>query len=220
MDVPALAVSPHPTLCLRALAAEFAAGLGAITTPAELSAALAPAAPSPLPDADDNVRGQIRDLLRHGGFKPTGRSKPSSEYLLRARDEGKWPAINAAVDIGNVVSLHSGLPLSVVDLDRARVPLRVALAPKGAQFVFNASGQVIDVGGLLGLIDAEGPCANAVKDAQRTKTDGSSRRVLMLLWGHEALRARVEAAARWAHDLLRAAGAQVAVVPYTAEAAS
>ena len=28
--------------------------------------------------------------------------------------------------------------------------------------MFNASGQTIDVGGLLCLFDAEGPCANAV----------------------------------------------------------
>ena len=39
--------------------------------------------------ADDALRGLIRDLLRFGGFKPTGRSKPSSEYLLRAVSEGR-----------------------------------------------------------------------------------------------------------------------------------
>jgi hypothetical protein len=33
---------------------------------------------------DDNVRQAVRELLRHGGFRPTGRSKPSPEYLLTA----------------------------------------------------------------------------------------------------------------------------------------
>ena len=33
----------------------------------------------------------------------------------------------------------------------------------------HASGQAIDVSGLLCLFDAEGPCANGVKDSQRFK---------------------------------------------------
>jgi DNA/RNA-binding domain of Phe-tRNA-synthetase-like protein len=36
-----------------------------------------------------------------------------------------------AVDVGNAVSLHSSLPVSVVDLGRARPPLRVGVAPGG-----------------------------------------------------------------------------------------
>src|SRR5687768_10323822 len=116
-----LAIAPHALLHLRALTATFAAPLGATAVPADLSEQLQPTAATPLPRPDDMVRGRIRDLLRAGGFKPTGRSKPSSEYLLRAAAEGKWPAVNVAVDVGNVVSLHSGIPISVVDLDRTRL---------------------------------------------------------------------------------------------------
>ncbi|MEZ5963801.1 MAG: phenylalanine--tRNA ligase beta subunit-related protein [Planctomycetota bacterium] len=197
-----LAVASHPLLCLHGLAAEFAVPLAQV--PALVSDPLAVPVPADVPAADDAVRARIRDLLRHGGFKPTGRSKPSSEYLLRALAEDQWPQVNAAVDIANLVSLRSGVPISVVDLDRVEPPLRIAAAPLGSRFVFNASGQVIDVGGLLGLSDAQGPCANAVKDAQRSKTDASTRRVLVLLWGHIDDAARVEAAARWASELLRA----------------
>ena len=32
----------------------------------------------------EQVRQDVRDLLRHGGYKPTGRGKPASEYLVRA----------------------------------------------------------------------------------------------------------------------------------------
>lgn len=220
MPPPTLALAPHPLLCLRALAVEFATNLGALSVPAEIASALAPTALAPLPKPDDALRGHIRDLLRHGGFKPTGRSKPSSEYLLRAVEEGKWPAINVAVDVGNVVSLHSGIPISVVDLDRVRPPLRVDCAAAGAQFVFNASGQVIDVAGLVGLSDADGPCANAVKDAQRTKTDASTTRALLLLWGHVAVGAQVEAAARWARDLLQGVAGRVDEVACSEVAAS
>ena len=110
--------------------------------------------------ADDAVRAAVRDLLRHGGYKPTGRGKPSAEYLVRAVSEGALGAINAAVDACNAVSLHSGLPISVVDLDLARPPLRIAVAPRGRALRVQRLGQEIDLGGLLCLFDADGPCAN------------------------------------------------------------
>ena len=148
------------------------------------------------------MREAVRALLRHGGFKPSGRSKPASEYLIKAVGEGLLSPINAAVDACNVVSLHSGLPISVVDLDRARPPLRVGVAPAGSSYVFNASGQSIDLGGLLCLFDADGPCANAVKDAQRTKTSPETRRTLSLIWGTTALPGRAARTEAWYRELL------------------
>jgi len=119
------------------------------------------------------------------------------------------PRINALVDAGNAASLHSGLPISVVDLDRVEGDLEVALAPAGASYQFNASGQVIDLEGLLCLRDAQGPCANAVKDAQRTKTTDDTRRALAIVWGTNALPGRAEVAARWLGELLSGCGAAV-----------
>jgi DNA/RNA-binding domain of Phe-tRNA-synthetase-like protein len=157
--------------------------------------------------SDDDVREKVRQLLRHGGFKPTGRSKPASEYLLRAVGSGQLSSINLAVDACNAISLHSGLPISVVDLDRAREPFRVGVAAAGSSYVFNASGQTIDVAGLLCFFDAEGPCGNAVKDAQRTKTDGATRRTLSLIWGTVALPGRAEQTEAWYRSLLEQNGA-------------
>src|SRR5205823_5844950 len=116
------------------------------------------------------------------------------------------------VDVCNAVSLHSGLPVSVVDLDRARPPLRVGVAPAGATYVFNAAGQAIDLGGLLCLFDADGPCANAVKDAQRTKTGPDTRRTLTLIWGTSALSGRAARAEVWYRELLEALGAMTEAV--------
>ncbi len=142
---------------------------------------LAPGARAPVQGAEEGP-GAIRDLLlRHGGYKPTGRGKPASEYLVRAAAEGKLGPINAAVDVGNAVSLHSGLPISVVDVDRWRAPVRVDIAPPGARYVFNSAGQEIDLQGLLCLFDAEGPCANAVKDSERTKTSDATTTTLTLI---------------------------------------
>jgi DNA/RNA-binding domain of Phe-tRNA-synthetase-like protein len=158
--------------------------------------------------SSDEVRKHVRDLLRHGGYKPTGRGKPSSEYLLGIAAEGPLPSINPAVDACNAVSLHSGLPISVVDLDRAREPLSIRVAPAGSSYVFNASGQTIDLGGLVCFCDAEGPCANAVKDAQRTKTSAATTRTLSVIWGTSALPGRARETARWYRRLLEEAGAR------------
>jgi DNA/RNA-binding domain of Phe-tRNA-synthetase-like protein len=198
-------------LDLRAFVTTFPHSLGSLPSSGALEPWLTLQAPAPL-RSDDHVRETIRQLLRQGGFKPTGRSKPASEYLLKAVAEGRLSAINLAVDACNAVSLHSGLPISVVDLDKARVPFRVGVAAPGTGYVFNASGQTIDVGGLLCLFDAEGPCANAVKDAQRTKTGPDTCRTLSLVWGSVALPARAEQAAAWYRQLLEQQGATTEVV--------
>src|SRR6184192_3915831 len=131
-----LEVDSHPLLDLHAFVTTFPRPLGETPSPPGLVALLAPDAPAPL-QSDDTVRETVRALLRHGGFKPTGRSKPASEYLLKAVRGGLLSSINLAVDACNVVSFHSGLPISVVDLDRARAPFRVGLALEGSNYVFN-----------------------------------------------------------------------------------
>lgn len=206
METPQLALDPHPLLEIAAFTAAFPRRIGELPASEALRRLLSAGAPAPL-QADDGVRAAVRDLLRHGGYKPTGRGKPASEYLIRAVAEGALGSINLAVDACNAVSLHSGLPISVVDLDRAKPPLRIGIAPAGARYVFNASGQEIDLAGLVCLFDAEGPCANAVKDAQRTKTNDETTRTLSVIWGTKALGGRAGEAARWYRALLEEAGA-------------
>src|SRR5579884_1389529 len=109
-----LTVDPHPLLDLRAFVTTFPRPLGEVPSPPDVTALLAEGAAAPLA-SDDAVREAVRALLRQGGFKPTGRSKPASEYLLRADGDKSLSSINVAVDACNVVSLHSGLPISVID---------------------------------------------------------------------------------------------------------
>jgi DNA/RNA-binding domain of Phe-tRNA-synthetase-like protein len=206
-----LTLEPHPRLCAAAFVCEFPRPLGEMESSAEVLALHSASAPAPVQRSEE-LRGAIRDLLRHGGYKPTGRGKPSSEYLARAAEEGGLPRINLSVDACNAVSLHSGLPVSVVDLDLAKAPYRLALGGADASYVFNASGQTIDIGGLLCLFDADGACANAVKDAQRTKTHVATRRTLSVLWGAKGFEAQVEAAAKWYRELLERAGATTQAV--------
>lgn len=135
----------------------------------------------------EETRKAVRTLLRQGGYRPAGRGKPSSEWLQKAASEGKLSSIFPLVDLGNSASRLSGLPLSVVDLDRVEGDLSIQLGEPGQNYVFNASGQEIDIAGLICLADSQGPCANAVKDSQRTKTSPETRRCLIQVWGTREL---------------------------------
>ena len=206
-----LEVAPHPLLQLAAFVARFPAPLGHTPSPPWLTDLLRLEAQLHAPDgtrlvSDEAVRGAVRKLLRHGGYKPSGRGKPASEYLAAALAKREFPRINALVDACNVVSLHSGLPISLVDLDRLdrSAPLAIRIAPPATTYVFNPSGQTIDASGLVCLHDAQGPTATPIKDAQRTKTHGATVAALVVLWGTRALPGRTAEATRWYRALVPA----------------
>ncbi len=206
-----LPVAPYPDLRVAAFVTRFPEPLGRLGPVPALAERLRLDADAPFAP-DEGVRLAVRDLLRHRGYKPTGRGKPASEYLVRAAEAGTLGSINAAVDACNVTSLHSGFPISVVDLDRTQGDLYVDVAPEGASYVFNPAGQAIRLDGLLCLFDAEGPCANAVRDSQRTKTHDGTTRTLSVVWGLDAVRDRLAAATDWYRALLADLGAATEAV--------
>jgi DNA/RNA-binding domain of Phe-tRNA-synthetase-like protein len=203
--VVAVRQAPHPLLDLVAFETVFPAPLSKLDDP-RLATLMQLDADTPV-HRTDAIKAEVRNLLRHGGYKPTGRGKPASEYLEKAVTQELLQPINLSVDACNVVSLHSGLPISVVDLDRAQAPLHVDLAAEDSVYVFNASGQEIKVAGLLCLHDAQGPCANGVKDSQRTKTHEGTTRTLSLVWGTTALPGYAAQVAKWYRSLLEDGGA-------------
>ena len=211
MTTPIIDIAPHPLLDAAAFTAEFPDALGSTPSPPWLRDLLKPDAAAPLQRAEA-TRAAVRDLLRHGGYKPTGRGKPASEYLVRAAEEGTLGSINAVVDACNVASLHSGLPISVVDLQLVEQPLGIAIAGAGSRYVFNTAGQDIDVEGLICLHDARGPCANAVKDSQRTKTSDATTRALAIIWGIAASPGRAERTAAWYREMLGTLGARTEAI--------
>jgi DNA/RNA-binding domain of Phe-tRNA-synthetase-like protein len=196
-----LTVDGHPLLEVGAFVTRFSRPLGELTAPFEIVRLLEPGAQPPLVSSDE-VRTEVRNLLRQGGFRPSGRSKPAAEYLVAAHAEGRFPRINAAVDACNVASLWSGLPISLVDADRLQGSLTVGVLPMGTTYVFNPSGQVIDAGGLVALRDAEGPTGTPVKDAQRTKTHDATRVTLAIVWGTRALSGRTQQTTAWYRELV------------------
>ena len=201
-------LAEHPLLDAACIEAQFAQPLGDLASPAELTRLLAVDAETPF-EFDEEVKTCVRKMLRHGGYQPSGRGKPASEYVRKAVAEDRLGSINPAVDICNIVSLHSGLPISVIDLERASEPLVIRIADDDAEYVFNASGQTIKLKGLLCLHDADGPCANAVKDSQRTKTSDTTTRTLSIIWGTTALPGRAAQAADWYRELLQQVGASI-----------
>lgn len=177
---------------------ELAAGIvvaeGVTTGPSDpaLTARLAPFLAAP--DPSEATRQAIRQLLRRGGFKPTGRNKPASEYLVEARRRGEWPAILNLVDVINALSLARGWPISVLDLDRALAlpgapadaatsALELRWGRPGESYVFNSAGHVIDLEGLLAIGRSGGVlCGNPVKDAMHTKLVAGSARTVTVFW--------------------------------------
>ncbi|QEG21183.1 phenylalanine--tRNA ligase beta subunit-related protein [Mariniblastus fucicola] len=215
MSSVSISVDSHPSLDLAAFVLQNASESGSqgnvfsLFSLADDAIAKSPFEIHSDPQRYDTVKSAVRDLLRHAGYKPTGRGKPASEYLVKAAGSGKLNSINPVVDALNVVSLHSGLPISVVDLAKCHFEsgaLRVAIAPENSEYVFNASGQTIKLDGLLCLFDDEGPCANAVKDSQRTKTNDQTVCSLVLIWGTNELSGHAAKTAAWFRELIEKHG--------------
>jgi DNA/RNA-binding domain of Phe-tRNA-synthetase-like protein len=152
-------------------------------------------------------KAAARDMLRFGAYKPTGRGKPASEYLLNAAAEGDFPVINGLVDINNLVSVESLLPISVVDLKLAgSTGYAVRRGREGEEYVFNPSGQVLTLRDLLLLarLPEDLPCASPIKDSQATKTHGGTRDVLGVIYAPDSLREAALRAARRMAELMEA----------------
>jgi DNA/RNA-binding domain of Phe-tRNA-synthetase-like protein len=154
-------------------------------------------------------KAAVRNMLRFGSYKPSGRSKPSSEYLLAAALEGGFPLVNGPVDINNAVSLEWGYPASIFDMDLCGTDLLLRRGLPGESYVFNPSGQSIDLKDLVCVCRKEGtawlPCGNPVKDSMATKTGESTRNVAAVIYAPASeCRTDLDAAADRFASLLRA----------------
>lgn len=155
-----------------------------------------------LSEEQDGYRARVRDVFRNGRYKPTGRGKPASEYLLRAASEDRFPRINTLVDVCNYLSVASLLPISIWDLDLAvrhagqqdgdNPSFEFRLGAVDESYVFNTGGQEIGLEDLIiGAVQSHGddgtshaslPIVNAIKDSQATKTTAATRRVAAAIY--------------------------------------
>jgi DNA/RNA-binding domain of Phe-tRNA-synthetase-like protein len=133
------------------------------------------------------LRNAVRQLLRHGKFKASGRSKPAQEYLLRcALEEGSLPRINGPVDVLNTASLAGGLPISLLSLAKCSPDLHIRRGTEGEGYVFNSSGQVLDVHDLIVTCDAsqtpERPVGSPIKDSMAGKIESSDTALVAIIY--------------------------------------
>jgi DNA/RNA-binding domain of Phe-tRNA-synthetase-like protein len=132
-------------------------------------------------------RRAVRDLLKLGGFSPTGRNKPAHEFLIQdLRQRGAFNHINNVVDVNNVISLESLLPISIFDVDKLGGDLVVRLGEPGEHYVFNPSGQELDVKHCIVCARAGGdgaPVGTPVKDSLETKVFPGATHFLAVVYG-------------------------------------
>lgn len=137
-----------------------------------------------LSKSEDSFRKTVRDMLRNGVYKPTGRGKPASEYLLKAAQKDNFPRINTIVDINNYISLKYLVPASQWDMDKVNSrKFILKLGEEGESLVFNQSGQTIDIHDLVSIYgynnsdEEKTPLLNPIKDALISKTGEETRNV-------------------------------------------
>jgi DNA/RNA-binding domain of Phe-tRNA-synthetase-like protein len=218
---PPYSLSLEPSLNIRA-ALVWAAGLpgcpksgGPSPYLAELLERVRAAGESFLPP---ERKAAVRGMLRYGGYKPAGRAKPSSEYLLAAALEGGFPLVNAPVDANNAISLEWGYPASVFDAAKTGSEILLRRGVAGESYVFNPSGQEIGLEDLIvacrrgaaGSGGAWEPCGNPVKDAMAAKVFEDAGDVVAVVYAPATdPRDRLEScAARFRELLLSECGAE------------
>ena len=129
------------------------------------------------------VKEAVRRLLKHAGFKPSGRNKPASEYLAQAAREGRFPRINNLVDINNLLSLETGLPISLLDLHAFGGRASLRYGRPGEKYVFNSAGQEISLEGLICVCSADDtPLGNPVKDSMAGKLKAETSGILGVIY--------------------------------------
>lgn len=133
------------------------------------------------------LRQAVRQMLRHGKFKASGRSKPAQEYLLRCAVEvGKLPNINTPVDILNTVSLEVGLPISLLSLTKCSDKLAVRRGNLDESYVFNSAGQELNVTDLVVVCDQSSHGGRAVgspiKDSMAGKIETDDTHLVAIVY--------------------------------------
>ncbi len=155
---------------------------------------------------EPGLKKAVRDVLRTRGYKPAGRGKPASEYLAGMARKGAFPVISTLVDVNNLVSLESGLPISVLDLGKFDGAPVLRFGGDDDSYVFNPSGQEIGLRGLITVCDGDTPRGTPIKDSMATKVNEATATVLAVIYGTRAALsvAEMEAHARRFADLLLA----------------
>ena len=113
--------------------------------------------------------------------KDPARYRGSAEALLRRVVAGKGlPQINSVVDIINLVSVESRLPIGLYDL--AHVSGDIVFRAGGAKETYKGIGKYdLNLEGLPVFCDATGPHGSATSDSERTMVTAATTQVLAII---------------------------------------
>ncbi len=124
-------------------------------------------------------------LATRAGYKALGkdpaRYRGSAEALLRRIIAGKGlPQINAVVDIINLVSVESRLPIGLYDL--AHVSGDIVFRAGRAGETYKGIGKYdLNLEGLAVFSDARGPHGSPTSDSERTMVTSDTKHVLAVI---------------------------------------
>lgn len=120
-----------------------------------------------------------------GAYKALGkdpaRYRGSAEALLRRVVQGKGlPLINNVVDIINLVSVESLLPLGLYDLEKVRGPVTFRAGRAGE--TYKGIGKYdLNLEGLPVFCDEIGPFGSPTSDSERTMVTASAKKILLVV---------------------------------------
>ncbi|HEX6747748.1 MAG TPA: phenylalanine--tRNA ligase beta subunit-related protein [Longimicrobium sp.] len=142
-----------------------------------------------------------REMYRRLGKEPS-RYRGSPEALLRRSRAGKeLYRIHNVVDVVNLVSLRTLLPIGLYDAAKVRPPVTLRRGAPGEAYDGIGKEQ-LNLDGLPVLADAAGPFGSPTSDSLRTMVTGDTREVVAVVFGVTG-RASLEPAMALLATLLR-----------------
>ena len=142
-----------------------------------------------------------REMYRRLGKDPS-RYRGSPEALLRRARSGKaLYRIHNVVDVINLVSLRTLLPIGLYDAAKLRPPLILCRGAPGEAYDGIGKEQ-LNLDGLPVLADAEGPFGSPTSDSRRTMVTEATDEVFAVVFGVTG-RAELEPAMEMLAELLR-----------------
>ena len=147
-----------------------------------LREAEAAASAAPTPPQEVAPIAATRQAYRRLGKDPS-RYRPSAEALLRRCRQGKaLYLVNILVDLGNLLSLRTGISIGIYD--RSRIDGEVVLRPGRAGETYAGVGKGdLNLDGLPLLSDDRGAFGSPTSDSERTRVEPGSVRFIMVLYG-------------------------------------
>ncbi|MFZ5815963.1 MAG: B3/4 domain-containing protein [Bacillota bacterium] len=124
-----------------------------------------------------------RKVMKALGTDPA-RYRISSERLLRRVVKGDGlPRVNLLVDLVNVWSVVTGLPIGLYDADRLSGTALTFGAGRPGERYMTLAGSELETQGKPVLRDAAGVCGSPLTDSERTATHEGTTRCVAVLFG-------------------------------------